>query len=268
MDSSLWYLIALAGIFVLSLSLWFLSSIIPNIHNSFTRHITYPLFLKRRRFWDSITRLQAFLIVFFLVANLIVIFAPFKDVDWRQVERRAAFTAGVNAIPLCLGGRMGPVVQMLNIHRSSYLLFHHWVGRIAVLEALSHALIVLLLRPHTGTLVTSGWVVSDIFPSRNFTYLTHIDICRVFGGTRILFLVAEALARALVLAQSQGHCSYRRCCAILARTERLTSQITNTSRYLLYYMAYFNPLQDAKSYLSSALGRSCRKVRWAKCNET
>ncbi|KAF5254330.1 hypothetical protein FOXYS1_14413 [Fusarium oxysporum] len=158
MDSSLWYLIALAGIFFLSLILWLLSSIIPNLHNRFMRHVTYPLFLRRRRAWDSITRLQACLIFFFFAANLVVIFAPFNGVDWRQIERRAAFTAGVNAIPLCLGGRMGPVVQMLNIHRTSYLLFHHWVGRIAVLEAVSHAIIVLLHRPKTGTLVTSGWV--------------------------------------------------------------------------------------------------------------
>ncbi|KAF5725131.1 nadph oxidase [Fusarium mundagurra] len=122
------------------------------------RHVTYPLFLRRRRAWDSVTRLQACLIFFFFAANLVVIFAPFNGIDWRQIERRAAFTAGVNAIPLCLGGRMGPVVQMLNIHRTSYLLFHHWVGRIAVLEALSHAIIVLLHRPKTGTLVTSGWV--------------------------------------------------------------------------------------------------------------
>ncbi|RKK69818.1 hypothetical protein BFJ69_g12395 [Fusarium oxysporum] len=122
------------------------------------RHVTYPLFLRRRRAWDSITRLQACLIFFLFAANLVVIFTPFNGIDWRQIERRAAFTAGVNAIPLCLGGRMGPVVQMLNIHRTSYLLFHHWVGRIAVLEALSHAIIVLLHRPKTGTLVTSGWV--------------------------------------------------------------------------------------------------------------
>ncbi|EGU88835.1 hypothetical protein FOXB_00646, partial [Fusarium oxysporum f. sp. conglutinans Fo5176] len=161
MDSSLWYLIALAGIFFLSLILWLLSSIIPNLQNRFMRHVTYPLFLRRRRAWDSITRLQACLIFFFFAANLVVIFAPFNGVDWRQIERRAAFTAGVNAIPLCLGGRMGPVVQMLNIHRTSYLLFHHWVGRIAVLEAVSHAIIVLLHRPKTGTLVTSGWVVAE-----------------------------------------------------------------------------------------------------------
>ncbi|KAG7425041.1 Ferric/cupric reductase transmembrane component 2 [Fusarium oxysporum f. sp. raphani] len=122
------------------------------------RHVAYPLFLRRRRAWDSITRLQACLIFFFFAANLVVIFAPFNGVDWRQIERRTAFTAGVNAIPLCLGGRMGPVVQMLNIHRTSYLLFHRWVGRIAVLEAVSHAIIVLLHRPKTGTLVTSGWV--------------------------------------------------------------------------------------------------------------
>ncbi|KAF4448265.1 hypothetical protein F53441_8299 [Fusarium austroafricanum] len=158
LESSQWYLIAFAGTFFLCLILWFSSSRIPNLYNRFMRHVTYPLFLNRQRSWDSITRLQACLIVLFFVANLMVIFSPFKGVDWKQVERRAAFTAGVNTIPLCLGGRMGPVVRMLNIHRSSYLLFHYWVGRIAALEAMTHALIVVLHRPRTGELVTSGWV--------------------------------------------------------------------------------------------------------------
>jgi hypothetical protein len=84
---------------------------------------------------------------------------------------------------------MGPVVQMLNIHRTSYLLFHHWVGRIAVLEAVSHAIIVLLHRPKTGTLVTSGWVVSVLssshyFPLSNaFRHLlvSWARLCCLFG---------------------------------------------------------------------------------------
>ncbi|SCO07034.1 uncharacterized protein FFB20_12755 [Fusarium fujikuroi] len=210
MDSSLWYLIALAAIFFLSLALWLLSSIIPNIHNRFMRHVTYPLFLKRHRAWDSITRLQACLIFFFFVANLVVIFAPFKGVDWRQVERRAAFTAGVNAIPLCLGARMGPVVRMLNIHRTSYLLFHHWVGRIAVLEALSHAIIVLLHRPKTGTLVTSGWVtfagflgslVLSFWLPRHFLGRWFLLSHRAIALTGVGALFWHALAAAQVTSQ-------------------------------------------------------------------
>ncbi|KAF4468232.1 NADPH oxidase [Fusarium albosuccineum] len=163
LDSTFWYLIAFCGVFLLSLLLCILSFAFPNPHNGFMRHIAYPVIIRRRNSWDSVTRLEFCLIAILFGINVVVILIPFGGIDWRQIERRAAFTAGVNAIPLCLGGRMGPIVQALNIPRSSYLLFHTWVGRIAVLEAASHAVIVLCLRPRLGPLVTSGWIAFGAF---------------------------------------------------------------------------------------------------------
>jgi hypothetical protein len=159
MDSTLWYLVALCGVFILSFALWAMKFLLPNFRNCFVRHLKYPLLLHRGRHWDSITRLQGAFILLFLSLNLVIIFSPFAPLDWRQVQQRAAFASGINLIPLCLGGRMGPVVEAFNVHRSTYQLLHHWLGRTAIIDGLIHASIVLTLRPRPGMLVTSGWVV-------------------------------------------------------------------------------------------------------------
>lgn len=162
MDSTLWYLIAFCGIFVISFALWALKFVLPNFRNRFVRHIKYPILLSRGKYWDSVTRLEGGFLLLFISLNMVIVFSPFTPLDWRQVERRAAFAAGINVIPVCLGARMGPVVEAFNIHRSTYRFLHHWIGRMAILDGIIHAVIVLSLRPRPGLLVTSGWVVCGI----------------------------------------------------------------------------------------------------------
>lgn len=159
MDSTLWYLCAFAGIFVLSFLIWALKFLAPNLRNRFVRHVKYPLCIKRARYWDSLTRLETGCVVLFVSINMIIVWSPFTTLDLRQVERRAAFAAAINMVPLCLGGRMGPVVEAFNVHRSTYRLLHHWIGRMAILDGLIHAAVVISLRPRPGLLVTSGWAV-------------------------------------------------------------------------------------------------------------
>lgn len=159
MDSTLWYLIAFGGVFVSSFSLWALKFLFPMFRNQFVRYVKYPVLVGRGRYWDSVTRLEACFLVLFISLNFFIIFSPFSPLDWRQIEKRAAFTSGINMIPVCLGSRMGPVMQAFNIHRSTHLLLHHWIGRMAIIGGLIHATIVLSLRPNLGPLVTSGWVV-------------------------------------------------------------------------------------------------------------
>jgi hypothetical protein len=90
-----------------------------------------------------------------------MIFDFFQDgIKWQSIERRCAFSAAVNIIPLYIS--KGPLTRFLNVSRTSQQLFHHWVGRVAIAEALSHGSIVLAYRayePGEGSLVTSGWAV-------------------------------------------------------------------------------------------------------------
>ncbi|KAM5353325.1 hypothetical protein ACJZ2D_016774 [Fusarium nematophilum] len=198
MDSTLLYLFVFCGLFLLSFLLFVLGYFIPNLYNGFMRHATYPLVIRRRKVWDSVTRLELCLVILFFAVNVVVILTPFKGVDWRQIERRAAFAAGVNIIPLCLGGRMGHVVQTLNIHRSSYLLFHNWLGRIAILEAATHAIIVVCLRPTPGPLVTTGFIALTAFLAiLTFSFcLVRSWLGRVFLLSHRIFTLAGIAALA------------------------------------------------------------------------
>jgi hypothetical protein len=162
MESTLWYLIAICGIFAMSFLMWASKFIAPNFRSIFLRLLKYPLFINRGRYWDSVTRLEALFLALFVSLNLVLIFLPISDSYWRQVQRRAAFACGVNIIPLCLGGRMGPVVHAFNVHKSTYLLLHHWIGRAAIMDGLIHSFVVVSLRPRAGTLLTSGWVVCTL----------------------------------------------------------------------------------------------------------
>lgn len=160
MDRISWYLIACCGLCLFIFLLWILKFRWPNLRNSFTKGFIYALLTKRGRYWDSFTRLEACLLLAFFLANIVMIFVPFAGIDLRQIEKRCASLAVVNMIPLFVVGRIGPVIEALNVHRSTWGHFHHWVGRFAVLEAMLHATIVLVLKPKSSSLVTSGYLVS------------------------------------------------------------------------------------------------------------
>ncbi|KAH6871699.1 hypothetical protein B0T10DRAFT_533442 [Thelonectria olida] len=162
MESTLWYLIALSGFFLVSFCLWTLKFFVPNVTRLYIRYLKYPLIIRRRRYWDSVTYAEFWLLMALLVTNILLIVTPSGKVDWKQVVRRSAFASGVNMVPLCLGGRMGHIVQTFNIHRSSYKFFHHWLGRIAILEAMVHAIISIRTQSQHNSLTTSGWIVSMV----------------------------------------------------------------------------------------------------------
>lgn len=66
----------------------------------------------------------------------------------------------INMVPLFLGGRTNPVADALGISIQSYYFAHNWIGRVAIVEALIHSVIVLTLRPRPGPIATSGIIVS------------------------------------------------------------------------------------------------------------
>jgi hypothetical protein len=138
--------------------------LVPNVRTFFVRNLGYAVVFRRRKYWDSVSRSELFLLTTFAAVNIIMIFLflPLESFNWQQVGKRSAFAATVNVIPVSLGGRLGPIVQTLNIHRSSYLLFHHWIGRIAIIQAAIHTAIMIAIQPSVGQRALSGWVVSYI----------------------------------------------------------------------------------------------------------
>ncbi|KAH8754297.1 hypothetical protein F5883DRAFT_688216 [Diaporthe sp. PMI_573] len=76
----------------------------------------------------------------------------------------AAMLATINATPLFLGGRTNPLADFSGIPLSTYYVFHHFIGRIVIVEGLLHS--ALALRPSRLDQTTiSGYVVSAASPA-------------------------------------------------------------------------------------------------------
>ena len=123
----------------------------------FKKHVLYaPLFQVRhnREFQLSTavnvgtlpTRFQTFFLMSYFVGN--VVFCTFM-IDWRvdgtqiilkEVMNRTGVLSTANMVPLFLfAGRNNPLIQLLGISFDTYNLIHRWLGRIVVLEAVTHS---------------------------------------------------------------------------------------------------------------------------------
>lgn len=110
--------------------------IIPGT-NSFARNVQYPLFLPRR-YWMSITRLEFVILALCLGANVAVLV-----LERVNIGSVAAMLAIINAAPLFLGNHTNPFADFVGIPLSTYTIFHHFIGRVVVIEGSIHAILAL-----------------------------------------------------------------------------------------------------------------------------
>ncbi|KAK1980492.1 hypothetical protein LZ30DRAFT_723014 [Colletotrichum cereale] len=61
--------------------------------------------------------------------------------------------------PLFLGGKPNLLVDLVGVHLPGHQLIHHWIGRVAILEALLHAALS-MGRSSSSQLKVSGYIVS------------------------------------------------------------------------------------------------------------
>lgn len=107
----------------------------------------------------NVTRSQALLLLIYIIVNVLVLVFPIRS----QIElgRRAALVSTLNLVPLFLGGRTNPFVDLIGIPLHTYHFWHFWVGRVAVSQALIHAGVMLARRSSKkDALIITGWVVS------------------------------------------------------------------------------------------------------------
>ena len=116
--------------------------------------ITAPLFRKRHNKeltgWNSLnfgtipSRLHTIFLVFYLASNLIYCcILDYKNQSKAaliaEARGRTGHLAVVNMLPLFLfAARNNPLIRLLNIPFDSFNLFHRWIGRIIVMEAIAH----------------------------------------------------------------------------------------------------------------------------------
>ncbi|KAI9886475.1 MAG: hypothetical protein M1823_001725 [Watsoniomyces obsoletus] len=101
------------------------------------KHVFYPVLFKRRNGCDSITRLQALIILIYVAANGVAMGVGIRSAS--QLQSRASTLAIVNLVPLFFGGRMNIWIDHLGMSLQSYYLVHHWMGRAVVVQGLVHA---------------------------------------------------------------------------------------------------------------------------------
>jgi predicted ferric reductase len=103
------------------------------------------------------------LIIYFIVNGLGLGLGIREASDLATLATRAGALAMVNLIPLFLGGRTNTLSNFLNVPLQTYYLIHHWVGRMAVLQALLHVGIIVRLEglPRTSSNTVSGALVSE-----------------------------------------------------------------------------------------------------------
>lgn len=107
------------------------------------------------------TRLQFVFLVGYFATNaaFCVIEIPFAGsfkAAATLLRNRSGVLAVVNMIPLFIfAGRNNPLIKLLAISFDTYNLLHRWLGRVVVLEALTHTLAFLAGNAHT-----EGWAAA------------------------------------------------------------------------------------------------------------
>lgn len=130
------------------------------------------------------SRLHSILLFIYLASNFIYMFV----LNWQNTNKysfcaelrgRSGTLSAVNMVPLIvLAGRNNPLIGMLKVSFDTYNLFHRWVGRMVVLEAVIHTIAWLIVQVADG-----GW------DSVNLRILTESFTASGFAGTFALIIL-------------------------------------------------------------------------------
>ena len=120
------------------------------------RHLLYAPFYKKRHnkeiqlssalnIGTLPSRLHSAILIFYLTSN--VVYCAYLDYHrpkaalLAELRGRTGHLAVVNMVPLIiLAGRNNPLIYLLRVSFDTYNLFHRWIGRVVVLEAVTHTL--------------------------------------------------------------------------------------------------------------------------------
>jgi hypothetical protein len=97
----------------------------------------------QRRYWTSITGIQAVFIIIYIIGNRICIGAGVQNLSELMIRSRNI--AFVNIIPLFLGGWRSFGAGQLGLPLYVYYLAHYCVGRMVVLQGVLHAVLAVII---------------------------------------------------------------------------------------------------------------------------
>ncbi|KAH8909446.1 hypothetical protein BR93DRAFT_956577 [Coniochaeta sp. PMI_546] len=130
-------------------ALWAVA-VLPRFYGLFRRHIV-PRFhsniaklryqriqgFTRLHFFNGYTGLELFLLLLYIGGNGAAV--AMQATRGATIASSTVLASTINLIPLLLGGRTNRIADVIGVSRPSYYVAHYWMGRIAVVEALVHA---------------------------------------------------------------------------------------------------------------------------------
>jgi hypothetical protein len=157
-----WYAIFLAGVlaifFIHQAGLYALS-FYNFVLFYLSKYVTHPLIIQRR-YWTSITGIQAVVLLTYMALNGICMGVGVQNT--KDLMLRSGMMASVNMMPLFLGSRTSFLINGIGIPLHTYYLMHHWIGRIAILQGLLHAILAIFSGNAISNYTVSGIIVSSI----------------------------------------------------------------------------------------------------------
>ncbi len=148
----------------------------------FLRFFVY-LVIVPRRYWSSVSMLQALVFLVFLGANGFCIGYQSRS-DLSVVASRCAILSMINMVPLFMAGRSNTIVSVLSLPLHVHHLVHHWLGRISIVQAFLHIIFVYTSRTER-THIPSGATVSLAYTGSTNTDL-YLDSSYARMSPRIL----------------------------------------------------------------------------------
>lgn len=136
MDVVQWYGIALIALAAMVLAASHLHPLLPFW---LLRYIAYPRSHPLLGGTGDTTRFGAIVIGVFLTGNVFCSGLGVKNSS--DLVKRTGQLFTINAIPLFLGGKIGPLVNVLRMQYEDFARAHRWLARVATVQAAVHAVV-------------------------------------------------------------------------------------------------------------------------------
>lgn len=141
MDLVQWYGIALTALATIVLVASHLRPLLPF---GLLRHVAYPRLHPLLGGTGDTTRSRAIVIAVFLIGNVFCSGLGIRSSS--DLVKRTGQLFTVNAIPLFLGGKIGPLVNILRMQYEDLARAHRWLARVAAVQAVVHAVVAFLAK--------------------------------------------------------------------------------------------------------------------------
>ncbi|EGY20836.1 ferric reductase transmembrane component 3 [Verticillium dahliae VdLs.17] len=198
MDAVIWYSLAIGGPLA--------TSIIVNIALLAFHIVKYiaardlPHYLSLRQIcqtirpFKNITWLHLIVAIAFISTNILTISYGVKDAA--GFIRRSGVLSVINMAPLFLGTQMNLIASRCGLSLQSFVAVHRWLGIMAILQGLSHAVVALTTQTpdHLGKLSDkSGVVVTAILVAIPLTSVLRRRAYEVFAAVHFCLALCAAV---------------------------------------------------------------------------